>query len=135
MKVSPLCLDALRVVIRQFRLHQRLATALTALPASDSINTHVEFYLSLVQYYKDLLAAFYDEVQADSLSSTSKWRSSHLDFHIAQALMKSTFIPSEQEVALKGMNRTWKQFWDKKIYELVHQCTSLFICLLTLIGM
>ncbi|KAG2029296.1 hypothetical protein BDR03DRAFT_1018596 [Suillus americanus] len=120
-KVSPLCLDALRVVIRQFRLHQRLATELTALPPSDIINPHVVFYISLLKYYKDLLSAFHAEVQADPLSSTSKWRSSHLDFHIALALMKSTFIPVEQRAALKVMNRTWKHFLDKKIYEPVRE--------------
>lgn len=129
--MSPLCLDALRVVTRQFRLHQCLARELTALPPSDAITTHVAFYISLVKYYKDLLSAFHDEVKADPLSSTSKWRSSHLDFHIALALMKSTFIPDEQEAALKVMNRTWKQFWDKRIYEPVHECMSSMIRLLT----
>lgn len=123
------------VVTLQFCLYQCLSRELTALPSSDIINTHVVFYTSLVKYYKDLLSTFHDEVKANPFSFTSKWYLNYLDFHIALALMKSTFIPDKQEVALKVMNCTCKQFWDKRMYEPVQECMLSMIYLVKLIGM
>ncbi|KAG1886469.1 hypothetical protein F4604DRAFT_1675383 [Suillus subluteus] len=113
-KVSQKCLDQIRLVVHQFQLYQRIATELQKLPKSMEVDCNVKFYMSLVAYFKDVISAFHGEAKADASSSTSKWRSAYLDYHIALALHGSSFTKDMQITALKEIKRTWTQFREKK---------------------
>ncbi|KAG1789581.1 uncharacterized protein HD556DRAFT_1311175 [Suillus plorans] len=97
---------------------------LIKIPKSDSVNDTVKFYLSLVSYFKDVILAFHQEAKDDASSSTSKWRSAYLDYHIALALHNSAFTEAMQATALGEMKRTWAQFLEKKALKEVQQLTA-----------
>ncbi|KAG2079421.1 uncharacterized protein F5147DRAFT_661883, partial [Suillus discolor] len=123
-KVPPKCIDQIRVVIQQFRVYQRTAREIMKLPKADRVDETLQFYLSLVSYFKDVIVAFHREAKDDASSSTSKWRSAHLDYHFALALHDSSFTEETQATALKAMKRTWTHFWEKKAFKDVQQLTA-----------
>lgn len=131
-KVSPKCVDQIRVVIQQFRVYQRTARELMKLPKADRVDQTLQFYLSLVSYFKDVIWAFHSEAKDDASSSNSKWRSAYLDYHFALALHDSSFTEDTQATALKAMKRTWTHFWEKKAFKDVQQRNSLILASFTL---
>ncbi|KAG1804195.1 uncharacterized protein BJ212DRAFT_1486830 [Suillus subaureus] len=120
-KVSPKCLDQIRLIIHQFCLYQQIITVLRKLPKSDGVNATVTFYMLLVKYFKDVISAFHGEVKAYASSSTSKWHSVYLNYHIALALHDSSFTEEMQITALKDIKCTWTHFREKKGLKAVQQ--------------
>ncbi|KAG1886466.1 hypothetical protein F4604DRAFT_1675381 [Suillus subluteus] len=123
-KISQKCLDQIRLVVHQFQLYQRIATELRNLPKSVEVDGSLNFYMSLVAYFKDIISAFHGEAKADASSSTSKWRSAYLDYHMALSLHGSSFTTEKQITALKEIKRTWTQFREKKGLKEVQQLTG-----------
>jgi hypothetical protein len=126
-KVPPKCVDQIRVVIQQFRVYRRTARELMKLPKGDRVDETLQFYLSLVSYFKDVILAFRREAKDDASSSTSKWRSAYLDYHFALALHDSSFTEETQATALKAMKRTWTHFLEKKAFKDVQQRNSMIL--------
>ncbi|KAG1786397.1 uncharacterized protein HD556DRAFT_1449774 [Suillus plorans] len=112
------CADVLEIVAHQLKLYRDIASVLIKLPKAAHIDEQIMFYLSLATYLADVIYGFIGEVKQDGpKAKSSKWRSAHLDFHIALALQNSAFTPEHQKIALKKMNRTWAQFREKRVYK------------------
>ncbi|KAG1817589.1 uncharacterized protein BJ212DRAFT_1480153 [Suillus subaureus] len=120
-KVSPKCLDQIWLIIHQFCMYQQIITVLRKLPKSDGVNATVTFYMLLVKYFKDVISAFHGKAKADASSSTLKWCSVYLNYHIALALHDSSFTEEMQITALKDIKRTWTHFREKKGLKAVQQ--------------
>ncbi|KAG2045850.1 hypothetical protein BDR06DRAFT_1015240 [Suillus hirtellus] len=118
-KVSPKCLDQIRLLVHQLHLYQRTATAIAKVAKSDRVEETFVFYMSLISYFGILLTAFLREAKADSSSSNSKWRSAHLDYHMTLALHGNAFTMDQQTVAMQEIKRSWNHFREKKIYRKV----------------
>ncbi|KAG1825324.1 hypothetical protein DFJ58DRAFT_849574 [Suillus subalutaceus] len=67
---------------------------------------------------------FHGEAKADASSSTSKWRSAYLDYHMALTLHDSSFTEETQITTMKDIKRTWAQFREKKPLKEVQQLTG-----------
>ncbi|KAG1879694.1 hypothetical protein C8R48DRAFT_767930 [Suillus tomentosus] len=123
-EVPAKCADTLEVVTYQLHLYRNIANMLMKLPKAAHIDEQIMFYISLTAYLADVIYAFVGEVRQDGpKAKTSKWRSAHLDFHIALALQDSAFTLEHQKIALKKINRTWAQFREKKLYKRVQALT------------
>ncbi|KAG1784504.1 uncharacterized protein HD556DRAFT_1451703 [Suillus plorans] len=120
-KVSPKCLDQIRLVVHQLHLYQRTAKALTKVAKSDRVEETFVFYMSLISYFAVLITAFLREAKADSSSSNSKWRSAYLDYHMALALHGNSFTLDQQIVAMQDIKRSWNQFREKKVFKKVQE--------------
>lgn len=81
-------------------------------------------YTSIAYYYCDVLLAFVDEVKRTWRRNSTKWRSAHLDYHLALSLNNSAFNKQMQKAALAKMNRTWDDFVNKKVFTPVHERAS-----------
>ncbi|KAG1859394.1 hypothetical protein C8R48DRAFT_774732 [Suillus tomentosus] len=118
-KVSPKCLDQIRLVVHQLHLYQCTATAIAKAAKLDRVEETFVFYMSLISYFGVLITAFMREAKADSSSSNSKWCSAHLDYHMALVLHGNTFTMDQQTVAMQEIKRSWNHFREKKVYRKV----------------
>ncbi|KAG1832553.1 hypothetical protein DFJ58DRAFT_848004 [Suillus subalutaceus] len=123
-KVSPKCLDQLRLIIHQLRLYQQTGQILKTLPKSKPVDDMLILYISFVGYLAQIVSAFHAEAKADPSSSTNKWRSAYLEYHIALALYDNAFTEEKQTAALNEMKRTWVQFKEKKGFKKVQDLTG-----------
>ncbi|KAG2108240.1 uncharacterized protein F5147DRAFT_773822 [Suillus discolor] len=124
MKVPDKCLDAIQMVVHQLNLYQSTVKALGTLPKSRTVDQELRLYISLSAYLAAILSAFRGELTADTNIVTTKWRSMHLDLHIALALHESSFTLEQQAVALKKMKWSWSHFKEKKPYKKVQDTTA-----------
>ena len=99
-------------------MFRRTADVLIDRPDAKVEDPNIQFYLALISYTAAVITAFIGEVQDDGAkASQSKWRSAHLDYHIALTLDNSAFTKEHQRMAEQKMNRTWAQFREKKVYK------------------
>jgi hypothetical protein len=99
-------------------MFRRTTDVLIDRPGAKVEDPNIQFYLALISYHAAVITAFIGEVQDDGAkASQSKWRSAHLDYHIALTLENSAFTKQHQRMAEQKMNRTWAQFREKKVYK------------------
>jgi hypothetical protein len=84
-------------------------------------------YIATIGYFAHVISTFHKEVKSDASSSTNKWRSVYLDYHIAMALQDNAFTREQQAIALKAMKRTWTQFQERKRNQKVMDSKSLIV--------
>ncbi|KAG1718477.1 uncharacterized protein EDB91DRAFT_1090035 [Suillus paluster] len=121
-EIPDACVDALRLVVHQLHLYQSTAMALRDLPKSDAVDNELQLYISIAEYLASIVTAFKGELGTDNTtSSNTKWRSAHLDFHIALALEGNAFTQEQQTIALKAMKRSWNHFREKRTFKKVQE--------------
>jgi hypothetical protein len=112
------CIDFLVVTIHQLEVFRRTTDILIERPDIKVEDPDVQFYLALIAYTASVITSVVREIQEDGPKATkSKWRSAHLDYHIALTLENSAFTSTHQRIAEQKMNRTWAQFREKKAYK------------------
>ncbi|KAG2057310.1 hypothetical protein BDR06DRAFT_1005322 [Suillus hirtellus] len=120
-KIPDKCVNAIRLIVHQLNLYQSTSKALQDLPKSPVVDEELQIYIFLSAYLGAVLAVFRQELQTDTNVVTTKWRSTHLDYHIALALHDNAFTKEQQAVALKKMKRSWTHLREKKPYKKVQE--------------
>jgi hypothetical protein len=129
-KVPEKYIHILTLIVHQFHLYQSTASAIKQLEKSPAVNEEFQLYISLTSYFAQVISAFKGELGCDVNCTSPKWRSAHLDFHMALALHDNSYTKDQQDGALKTMKRSWDSFKDKKPYKKVQDCEWLSIYLL-----
>ncbi|KAG2354617.1 hypothetical protein BDR07DRAFT_1382094 [Suillus spraguei] len=117
----------LTLIVHQFHLYQSTASAIKQLEKSPAVNEEFQLYISLTSYFAQVISAFKGELGCDVNCTSPKWRSAHLDFHMALALHDNSYTKDQQDGALKTMKRSWDSFKDKKPYKKVQDLTGVLL--------
>jgi uncharacterized membrane protein YoaT (DUF817 family) len=105
------------------RIYQQLVKNMIDRPETPKTKNACHMYIAIVSYLAQVVSAFHKEVTSEPSSSTTKWRSVYLDYHLAMALHDSAFTRDQQAIALKKMKRTWAHFKERKRYPKVQEST------------
>ncbi|KAG1830952.1 hypothetical protein DFJ58DRAFT_736806 [Suillus subalutaceus] len=101
-------------LVHQLHLYQGAAKVLMSLSPSQAINDDIEFYVSILAYFIDVLVAFREEVMIYAPCTRSNWWSTCLDYHFTMAFSNNSLTEEQQAIALESIKLSWNDFTEKK---------------------